>query len=143
MTEDVLITIKGYHNIDGEDQEPVVTQARGKYAFRNGHHFVRFEEELGEGQGTAKNLVKFGGKYLCVTRHGAYSTRMEFEEGKRKLTKYQTPAGELEFGVEASSITCEEDSRHLAVTVDYALHSGENKIQDSRVVVTVRPYPFL
>lgn len=166
MTENVLITIKGCHRIDGEDQEPVITRAKGKYAFRNGHHYVRFEEVMQEdsegsrnrgkpeaGNGRAdyfgdagsktKSMVKFAENYLCVTRDGVYSNRMEFEEGRRRYTRYQTPMGTLEFEVETNAISYEENSRHIEIIVDYTLHSDSCKIQDSRVVVTVQPFPFL
>ena len=66
MTADVIITVKGYHNIGGSDQEPVITSARGKYCFRNGHHFVSYEEETVEGSAPAKSLVKFGEHFLSI-----------------------------------------------------------------------------
>lgn len=143
MTKDVLITITGTHTIDGEEQEPVVTSARGKYACRAGHHYVQYEEELPDGEGSARSLVKFTDKYLCVTRKGDYASRMEFREGRRQRTEYRTPAGNLEFDLEAEHIEYEEDAHHLEIRVTYAMHSGKDKIQDSRVTVSVRPYPIL
>ena len=77
MTADVIITVKGYHNIGGSDQEPVITSARGKYCFRNGHHFVSYEEETVEGSAPAKSLVKFGEHFLSIHRKGDYPSRME------------------------------------------------------------------
>ena len=138
MTADVIITVKGYHNIGGSDQEPVITSARGKYCFRNGHHFVSYEEETVEGSAPAKSLVKFGEHFLSIHRKGEYPSRMELEEGKRNLSRYRTPAGILEFGLEAEQISFREEEGLLEVEALYTLHSGEEPIQKSRVVVTVR-----
>lgn len=137
MTEDVSITIKGYHDIDGSCQEPVITSARGKYYFRNGHHFVSYEEQTVEGEKPSRSLVKFSADYLGIHRKGDYPSQMEFEEGKRSLSHYRTPAGDLEFGVEAEKIAVHEEEGRLEAEVVYSLHSGDARIQKSRVVVTV------
>lgn len=137
MTENVSITIKGYHDIDGFCQEPVITSARGRYYFRNGHHFVSYEEQTAEGEQPSRSLVKFGGNYLGIHRKGDYPSQMEFEEGKRSLTHYRTPAGVLEFGVEVEKISIREEVGRLEAEAVYSLHSGDVLIQKSRVVVTV------
>lgn len=137
MTENVSITIKGYHDIAGSCQEPVITSARGRYYFRNGHHFVSYEEQTAEGEQPSRSLVKFGGNYLGIHRKGDYPSQMEFEEGKRSLTHYRTPAGVLEFGVEVEKISIREEVGRLEAEAVYSLHSGDVLIQKSRVVVTV------
>ena len=65
-------------------------------------------------------------------------SRMELEEGKRNLSRYRTPAGILEFGVETEQISFREEDGLLEVEALYTLHSGEEPIQKSRVVVTVK-----
>lgn len=140
MEEDVLITIKGYHTIDGTEQEPVVTSAHGRYAFRNGHHFVRYEEEIPEDQGVSKAMVRFAEKELFVKKTGAYASQMEFREGKRLPVHYWTPAGDLAFEAEAESVEYEEADGLLEIRVKYGLHAGGSRIQDSLVEIRVRPY---
>ena len=137
MTEDVIVTIKGYHNIDGSVQEPVVTSARGKYYFRSGHHFVSYEETVAEGTAPSKSLIRIGENYLGSTRKGDCPTKMELETGKKNLTRYRTPAGVLEFLAEAEQIKVHEEENRLEVEAEYSLHSGGQRIQESRVAVIV------
>lgn len=137
MTEDVIITIKGYHNIDGSCQEPVVTSARGKYYFRSGHHFVSYEENVADGMAPSKSLIKIGENYLGISRKGDCPTKMELETGKKNLTRYRTPAGVLEFFAEAEQIQVREEEKRLEAEAEYSLHSGGQQIQKSRVAVIV------
>ena len=45
MTKDVLVTIKGFQSLeDIEEQEDVEVVAKGDYYYRNGHHFIMFDE---------------------------------------------------------------------------------------------------
>lgn len=140
MEEDVRITIKGYHTIDGAEQEPVVTSARGRYAFRNGRHFVRYEEKLPDNEGVSKAMVRFSDDGLFVKKTGAYESQMEFREGKRLPVHYRTPAGDVAFEVEADAVEYEERDGQLEIRVQYGLHAGGSRIQDSRVEISVRPY---
>ena len=58
MTKDVLITVKGMQAIDaGEKPEEVEVVAKGDYYYRNGHHFICYEE-VQEGYDTiTKNMI--------------------------------------------------------------------------------------
>ncbi len=146
MTNEVLITIRGYEYADGSWQEPVVTSARGKYIFRSGHHFISYEEELPEGGGNTKNLIKCGPGYLCVTRKGALSSRMEMDKRKRSLAVYDTPMGLLEFELEAGHLTLEETADRLELRAVYSLYArGEetDPLQKRKIelAVTTAPIP--
>ncbi len=143
MTKQVLITVTGSHSVDGVEQDPVVTTAKGTYNMQKGHHYIRYEEQAEGAPVATSNLVKFYEGYLSVTKKGHVSSQMIFEKGKMNVTNYHTPAGILEMGVEAEAITLTEADKKLEIAVDYALHAGGSKVQNSRVVITVVPYPFL
>ena len=48
MTEDILISVRGLHTLDIEQEEEETDELEmtmsGKYYFRNGKHYVLFEE---------------------------------------------------------------------------------------------------
>ena len=44
MTKDVLITISGIQTIDGEVNDPIETVTPGEYYFRNGKHYILYDE---------------------------------------------------------------------------------------------------
>lgn len=142
MTRDVWITIRGYHEVDGESQEPVVSACRGVYNYQGGKHYIRFEDE--NESGTAiRTLMKCKEGYLEVTKKGGIMSNMRFETGRMNTTHYETPVGAIEVGVEASTVHVEETPRRLTVTSDYTLHAGGQCVQTSRVEVVVIPYPIV
>ena len=47
MTKDVLVTIKGLQSLEEtSDAEEVELVAKGDYYFKNGHHYIFFEERI-------------------------------------------------------------------------------------------------
>lgn len=142
MVGDVWIQVGGYHMVDGEAQEPVVTQSRGKYNIQNGKHYLRFEE-IGESGQRMQTLMKFKEDYLEVTKKGSIQSNMRFESGRMNTTHYETPVGSIEVGIETANVHVEESPRKITVAADYALYAGGQCVQNSRVEVTVIPYPIV
>ena len=59
MTKDVLITIKGLQSLgEAADTEEVELVAKGDYYFKNGHHYIFFEERV-EGFAEPTKIIVF------------------------------------------------------------------------------------
>ena len=56
MTKDVLITIRGVHTMDEEDND-VEMIVRGDYYQKNGKHYVLYEELLEGFKEPVKNII--------------------------------------------------------------------------------------
>lgn len=143
MTKDVWIKVAGYHVVDGVGQEPVITEARGTYSLQGGRHYLRYTEVSGETGHSSKALVKCKDGFLEVTKKGAIDSNMRFEIGKENISHYGTPAGDLEIGVQASEIAIEEDARRIVIRCTYSLHAMGECLQNSRVEITVIPFPVI
>ena len=71
MTKDVLITVKGMQAIEaGEGQEEVEVVAKGDYYFKNGHHFICYEEMLEGFETPTKNMIKITDNTVEVQKKG-------------------------------------------------------------------------
>ena len=57
MTKDVLITIRGVHTMDEEDND-VEMIVRGDYYQKNGKHYVLYEELLEGFKEPVKNIIR-------------------------------------------------------------------------------------
>ena len=59
MKKDVLVTVRGMQSIESVDgSEEVEMVAKGNYYFRNGHHFICYEE-MSEGfDKPTKSMIK-------------------------------------------------------------------------------------
>ena len=140
MTKDVLVTIKGVQSLeDIEEQEDVEVVAKGDYYYRNGHHFIMFDEMSDEDYQTTKNTIKITEKSVEVRRKGAANVQMIFEENKKNLTHYATPFGNLQMAVAATKIDFKEKEESLDLIIDYALEINSQHAADCQISLCVRP----
>ena len=83
MTEDIIVRMKGIQ-VSVEGEEDVVTSvSQGRYFFRNGKHFILFEEKVDDTKDAVKTSLKLSKNVLEVTRNGALNTRMVYEQNKK------------------------------------------------------------
>ena len=71
MEKEVLIHVKGLHMMDTpEGDEPIEIVVPGEYYFRNGSHYLRYEEMLDEQGDPNGSPKKRTGKYTYGFRAG-------------------------------------------------------------------------
>ena len=62
MTKDVLINISGLHigvnEVENEEEEPIEVLSAGTYYFKNGKHYVFFEEVAEGIPGVTKTQIR-------------------------------------------------------------------------------------
>ena len=69
MTKDVLIRVKGLQMVDEADQaEPIEVVTAGEYYFRNGHHYVKYDEMLEGFEENTINYIKVGENSMEVRK---------------------------------------------------------------------------
>ena len=73
MEKEVLIHVKGLHMMDTpEGDEPIEIVVPGEYYFRNGSHYLRYEEMLDEQGDPTVNYI-FPGNGSPKKRTGKYT----------------------------------------------------------------------
>lgn len=131
MKKDVLIHVRGLQMIDlGDDQEPIEIVVPGQYYYRNGSHYLRYEEILDEGSQPTVNYIKMWPKGMEVRKQGLVNVHMVFEQGKKNMTYYTTPYGTLQMGIAATAMELEESENEINMTVDYSLDMNEGHVAD-------------
>ena len=75
MKKDVLVTVRGMQSIESVDgSEEVEMVAKGNYYFRNGHHFICYEE-MSEGfDKPTKSMIKIADNVVEVDKKGVMNT---------------------------------------------------------------------
>lgn len=68
--------------------------AEGIYSFRNGTHFVVYDEDGGEGHRTRSTVKLFAGSFEVIKK-GAARAHLVFRPGERSESLYDTPYGRL------------------------------------------------
>ena len=136
MTKDVLITIRGVHTLDHEDND-VEMIIRGDYYQKNGKHYILYEEILEGAEERVKNVIKISPSSMDIIKKGVTNSRMLFEKNKKNLSCYSTPVGNLVIGIQANHFYVEEQENSIKVNVDYSLDINYEHMSDCRICVDV------
>ena len=139
MEKDVLVTIKGLQTLENIDNpEEVELVAKGDYYYRNGHHYIFFEEMTEGFPQPTKNTIKITDKSVEVKKKGVTNVQMIFEENKKNLTYYATPFGNLQMGIAATKIAVKEEEQGLDLAI-YALEINAEHAADCQIQINVKP----
>ena len=129
MQKEVLIHVRGLQMMDAQgDQEPIEIIVPGQYYFRNGSHYLRYEELLDETAEPTINYIKVSGKGLEVSKKGLVNVHMVFEQGKRNMAFYTTSFGTLEMGISATNLELKESDSRLDMKVNYSLDLNQEHV---------------
>ena len=122
MTENVIISIKGkqLYAESSPDEIELVTAGTLKRDSRGGFTVSYQESELTGLEGTTTKLHINGGK-VTLLREGNINSQMVFEEGRRHLSMYETPYGELSIGVNTRRMRSTLGEAGGDLEIDYAI----------------------
>lgn len=139
MTKDVRITVKGVQRDDTGEAGITETTAAGEYYFRNGSHFIFYEETTEDSGEPIKNSLKLKGGLLELNRRGAVNSRMVFETGKGHVLDYATPFGLLRMEAVTARILCTEEEDRLRIRAEYELWADGMRVSSCRLNIKVEP----
>ena len=148
MIRDVLITIRGLHDetnglaqaAEAAGEEVIETVSPGEYFFRNGKHYILYEECIEGSSDTIKNRIKITpGEQVEILKNGIAHTHMIFAYGPTQEVIYHTPYGQLLIGLDTHEMkmTCEEDQIH--VEIEYGLEINHEPAARSHIDIQVVP----
>ena len=142
MTKDVLLKISGMQftadNDDLTEPEPVEIIAPGEYFFKNGKHYIIYDEFMEGFDSVTKNVLKLQGDLLEVTKRGTSNVHMIFEKDKKNMTCYTTPYGSMMMGIDARSISIEESDDEIHAQIQYALDVNYEHLADCTISLSVQ-----
>lgn len=136
MNKDVLIHVRGLQLMETDDeQEPIEIVVPGQYYFRNGSHYLRYEEMLDDSAQTTVNYIKMSSEGVEIRKQGQVNVHMVFEQGKKNKTFYNTPYGTLQMGIAATGLELKESEDDIQMKVDYVLDMNEEHVADCYLTV--------
>ena len=125
MTKDVLLSISGLHydvaGVTEEDEnEPIEVITPAAYYFKNGKHYVIYDEVVEGMPGTIKNKIRIA------------------EDGKLEMTEYETPYGELLVGIHTKEMTVKSEEKIIDVHVNYELDVNGEMVADCNIEMNIK-----
>ena len=138
MTKEVELMIKGVQKYADHVDDDLQTHAKGEYYYRNGSHYILYEEHNEGFSETTKSMLKLKDGVLEMTRKGLVNTSMVFAQGKETVSTYKTPFGEMLLGIRTKElwVTTAEDQIHIKV--EYALEAEGRHMAECEIEVLVR-----
>lgn len=137
-----------------EYAEPIVTvqEVRAEYFFRNGSHYLFYEEQPEGSRDVLKTRVKRKGGTVELCRQGSMGSNMVFEAGKRYRTEYPTPFGVLLLDIVTEAVETEDSARALSedgsgekesgwpdVRIRYLMENGETVMGEYELSIRSLP----
>ena len=144
MTKDVLITIAGMHTDAIEKGDltdgPIDVVTPASYFCKNGKHYILYDEVAEGIPGVTKNKIKISDKNMIeIMKNGITNTHMIFEQGKKHLTGYKTPFGQLMMGIHTKHMEVVEEEERIFVNIHYNLEVNEEAIAECEIEITIQP----
>ncbi len=131
--------MKGVQRDDAGETGSTETVVTGEYYFRNGSHYILYEETAEDSGERVKSSLKLKGNLLELNRKGAVNSRMVFETGKRHVLDYATPFGLLRMETVTSQILCTEKENRLRIRAEYELWADGRKVSSCRLTIRIEP----
>ncbi len=139
MKCDVIAAIKGLQFLNEGEGEPIETITPAEYYFRNGGHYLLYDELDEESGKSTKNILKFKDRTLELTKKGLINVHMVFEEQKKNVTNYGTPFGNILVGIDTSRVHLEQKENKISFYVEYTLDVNYEQIADCKIQVDICP----
>ena len=139
MTKDIILTISGLHDTDGEGDTPIETMTPAQYYMKNGKHYVVYDEILEGLDGTLKSTIKFTENQVELIRNGPASTRMVFQPGQEHMVIYQTPMGPISISVYTEDMAVSVEEEHIGLKIDYSIKTEDIVVSESTVKIEICP----
>lgn len=137
MTKDVIVSISGLQ-MDMENETPVEVITMGNYYFKNGKHYILYDEMAGDSNVQTKNTIKIADNRVDVIKKGENSVHMVFEPDTKNMTYYQTPFGSLLVGINTLGISHKEDDLNINTKIDYALEVNYSHMSDCSIEINIK-----
>ncbi|MBQ2117139.1 MAG: DUF1934 domain-containing protein [Lachnospiraceae bacterium] len=146
MTKDVLVSVRGLQFADNdvkesasdEELEKIETICPGQYYLKNGAHYILYEEIVEGYNENIKNMIKVRDKEFILTKKGPISVQMSFNEGKKTMTDYITPFGNILIAIDTKKIEIEEKEDRLHIFIKYGLEANYQFLSDCEIDITVQ-----
>ena len=141
MTTEVLIHIKTEQILkdraEDETDDVIELMVGGEYYFRNGTHYLLYEETLEGFTEPTKNLVKVRSNFMEVRKKGTVNVTMTFEKGKTHTALYKTPFGMLEMEFDTKQVFVDAVGTSMEICAEYVLGMHGLPISDCKMQMRI------
>ncbi|MBO4266119.1 MAG: DUF1934 domain-containing protein [Lachnospiraceae bacterium] len=138
MEKDVWVSVAGLQFGDNPEGDKIEIITPGSYYRKKDHHFVTYDEIEEGTDAVTRNIVKFDGDMLTISKRGFTNVEMIFEKNKRNMTNYVTPYGTLMVGIDTDRIDIRESEDVINIDIDYALDINYEHLANCKIQMEIK-----
>ena len=139
----VIVRVTGSQRDESGEQDTIRMMAEGRHYFRNGKHYVLYDEKdlTGEKGDKTSTVLKIGPESVTLLRQGAVVQRQHFAEGEESKGDYQTPYGTLQLSFHTDKLDIDYGTVAGTVDVGFALAVNGQHRSDNTLHIEVTSAP--
>ena len=138
MEKDVIISIRGTQDYSGTDPDTMELVTEGKLAVQDGALCLSYEESELTGMEGTTTVFQVEPEKVTLLRLGSVQSEMVFEEGRRHMSLYSTPYGNMEIGVWARRLNSTLELTGGRLEIDYDIEINHMLAGQSLFRIDVR-----
>lgn len=138
MEKDVIISIRGTQDYSGTDPDTMELVTEGKLAVQDGALRLSYEESELTGMEGTTTVFQVEPEKVTLLRLGSVQSEMVFEEGRRHMSLYSTPYGNMEIGVRARRLNSTLELTGGWLEIDYDIEINHMLAGQSLFRIDVR-----
>ncbi len=138
LEQSVVVRISGLPS-DGENSEMIELMCPGEYHFRDGKHYITYQETSDE-QGNRPDthcILKISRDAVEIIKRGDITTHMFFIPGSPNVTVYTTPFGQFDIETNVTSLEVVEEEHLLRVEMFYTMEMNYDFAQECHLTIAV------
>ena len=138
MKKDVIISIRGLQEQDGEAGDPITLVTPGRFYRKNDSYYISYEESELTGLAGTRTTLRVKPDFVKLVRTGLYPSELQFELGKRHMSLYHTDYGDLSIVVSTNHIrnTLTDDGGDL--DVQYTVEVANTPVGVNHLSLTIK-----
>ena len=138
MEKDVIISIRGTQDYSGTEPDTMELVTEGKLAMQDGALRLSYEESELTGMEGTTTVFQVEPEKVTLLRLGNVQSEMVFEEGRRHMSLYSTPYGNMEIGVRARRLNSTLELTGGRLEIDYDIEINHMLAGQSLFRIDVR-----
>ena len=137
--KDVIISIKGrqsYHETEEMDKVELITT--GKYRHHGGETVFSYMESEMTGENSTFTVFRVSPQAAILTREGATTAQMIFEQGKKNIFLHETPWGTMTMGLDTRRLAHGLGESGGKMEIDYMIDIDSAVVGEHGLVIDIR-----
>lgn len=136
MKKDAVIRIVSLQRTENGDNSSEMSVV-GTVAYDNNKSIVEYIENNEETGPEETTITVSNIDTVSIVRHGQFSSEMMVEKGKRHLTFYRTPYGELTMGIYGTQVDFSKDEKGATLKLKYELDFNNGFVSENTMKIYI------